>query len=278
MPSNKKKSKKKKPPASTKATRLSQGELDPRIACKQLPAERQTKFVQDYCRAVDLLQEAKESLARSPYANRMTYDNDDGVNCLDNLHACACLLQAFPLLTDMRLPAEAQVFQMLPGSSMSCSVTRDAHQVGHVSLAYICMRRFLVMLVDALQMIVFGQWGMARLVIHELEAQLDGNYIDFEELESDPELYCGLTKQDVEFALAVLGVKVNRQLYRLPPDQRERDGSPFQPPTTETLLADCRRFSERQNRVRPDSPVGSMNMAWVEIEHRNLQQAHALLV
>lgn len=233
MPSNKRKSKKKKPPASAKAAHFSpQDELDPRVACKQLPAERQTKFVQDYCRAVDLLQEAKESLASCPYAGRMTYDNDGSIDCLDNLHACACLIQAFPLKTDMRLPAEAKVFQMLPGSSMSSHVTCDAHQVGHASVVNMGMRRFLVMLVDAIQMIMFGQWGMARLVIHELEAQLDGNCIDFEELESDPDLYCGLTQQDVEFALAVLGVKVNKRLYRLPPEQREQPGSPFQPPST----------------------------------------------
>lgn len=157
---------------------------------------------------------------------------------------------------------------------MSSHVTRDAHQVGHPNLMNMGMRRFLVMLTDALQMTMFRMFTDARLVIHELEAQLDGNYIDFEELEMDPELYCGLTKQDVEFAVATLGVKVNRHLYRLPLDQRERPGSPFAPPETSSLLADCKRFSERQNQVRPESPVGSMNMAWVEIEARHLAEGH----
>jgi len=98
--------------------------------------------------------------------------------------------------------------------------------------------------------------------------------IDFEGLEADPELYCGLTQQDVEFALAVIGAKVNRHLYRLPLQQREPPGSPCTAPSTETLLADCRRFTERQNRIRPESPVASMNMGWVEIEARNLAEAH----
>jgi hypothetical protein len=157
---------------------------------------------------------------------------------------------------------------------MSSHITDDAHQVGHPNLMYMGMRRFLVILTDALQMTMFGMLACARQVVHELEAQLDGNYIDFEELEDKTELYSGLTKQDVEFAVAVLGVKVNRHLYRLPPNQRVREGSPFQAPDTETLLGDVRRFSERQIQVRPDSPVASMNMGWVEIEARNLKEAH----
>jgi hypothetical protein len=76
---------------------------------KLLPPTRQTKFVRDYSRTVDLLEKAKESLVLSPYAqlNKTHYhENDqDAINCRQNLgRACACLVQAFPLLTDMRLP------------------------------------------------------------------------------------------------------------------------------------------------------------------------------
>jgi len=181
MPSNKKKnSKKKKPPASAKRAEFAIGELDARKACKLLPTERQTKFVRDYSRAVDLLEESKESLKLSPYVEidkpASYFDNDDAVECLHNLHACACRLQAIPLLTDMRLPVEGYFLKMLPGSCMSLHVICGTHQVGHPNLMYMGMRHFLVMLVDTIMIMMGSHLGEARLVVHELEAQLNGNY------------------------------------------------------------------------------------------------------
>lgn len=44
-------------------------------------------------------------------------------------------------------------------------------------------RFWISVLADSIQSLMFGDLRGARIVIHELQAQVDGNYVDFDELQ-----------------------------------------------------------------------------------------------
>ena len=107
---------------------------------------------------------------------------------------------------------------------------------------------------------------MDRRVLHELQQHLEAGHVDFEPLDTNPDAYGGITKEDLEFAVAILGCKINRRLYRLPEAQREPSPHLFEIPTTVELLQNCAYFAQLQNKLRPTSATASMNLAWVATE------------
>jgi hypothetical protein len=137
-----------------------------------------------------------------------------------------------------------------------------------------------------------GCHGLDRRIVHELEAHCllrtrggggggpDWSALDEEKAYSVVEpnrggrrqpLFCGLSRADLEFCVAVMGVKVNRAAYRLPDGQREhphmRDPGQPEPPRS-YFLDNVRRFAEWQERLQPRSCVASMNMGWAAREVR----------
>ena len=118
--------------------------------------------------------------------------------------------------------------------------------------------------------------GKDRMVLRELVCQLLSGSISFSELSPNyppPEKYCNLTEDDVRFAVATLGVKINRKGYRTPFESRTHPCI-GKCPNDKLLIDACVRHSKVQNEVRPLSAVGSYNLAWCSNEKKDWKSAH----
>ena len=270
--------------------RLNKDEFNSADEARNLvPEKRQNRFIQQYVRADALLTEAQQTMELSP-CSKSGGGGDanlaesfrallDPTNCDYHMHAVACVIQAWPILTDNRLPIPTNLTKALPGCKLSFHCTGI---LNGPTLRNISCREFLVMLVDSFGCHLGVRSSFARRILKELQTHLDNDWINFDELEEkkDDELFCHLTEADVRFAVAVHGIKVCRHLYRTPYGLRETSNANLPPqyahkePTTQELLADCFLYSKLEHEIRPWSPVGSSNMAWCEWETRNFKAAY----
>ena len=209
------------------------GDFDPRRACGELPPEKQTQWTRAFQDAVELVQEAAAAVQLSPFSDstpndrRGDVDEHETNDCEHNIHACCALVRALMLLTDVRLGVDSWILAKLPGSPMSSHVTMDVQmaeygrELAEPMMEHMCARHLVVMLCDALRFhYIMSERGMDRRIIHELEAQITRGSVDLSELAEEhpytlPDgrtvpLYCCLTAADVEFCVAVMGVKINR--------------------------------------------------------------------
>ena len=114
-----------------------------------------------------------------------------------------------PLLTDMRLPMDTEVFRMLPGSTTSLHFTEDADNEGSALFKGMTLGRLIIFLADAITFLsqCLGLVRQTRSVIHELESLLIENLIDFFGLQKEPKFLCGLTNTISNLPLLLLKSK-----------------------------------------------------------------------
>ena len=144
------------------------------------------------------------------------------------------------LVQDCRLPFDIALPAALPGCPMLGCITEDPftedpREAGCAGLAFVDLDVFVVLLADALCLYLSGRDpGRARWVVHELELQIRGQMdeAEWDALDgADPEAnaeteelglatdggrYCGLTKQELVYAVHALGVKLSRLGFRCP--------------------------------------------------------------
>jgi hypothetical protein len=245
--------------------------LDSRVECKKLKEDRQTAFVKDYSFAADLIEEARDLLLQNAKDDRLQLFSDDNL-----IKAICKIIRAAVLLTDMRLmvyPDVVKILFMLPRCELSTHCPLDALEEGHPSLPNMTLQVFLVMMYYALQFnFTKGSMGASRRIIHELQSQLNGDLVDFSEMENFREVYSNLTEQDIRFAVACLGIKINRGLYRYP--QHSVDSPGEQPLSQGKTLENCKYFTTIQKQLRPESPTASWNLAWCAKEAEEIRDMH----
>lgn len=118
---------------------------------------------------------------------------------------------------------------------------------------------FLILLATAMRLNLMGMIHSALRLVYELHAHdANGALYDW----GSPG---GLTCLDARFALASLGVKVARKLFRKPESSRvEIPGDRLDPAlSTRALLDAVEFFASEQCELKPASPVGWWNRGWV---------------
>ena len=120
---------------------------------------------------------------------------------------------------------------------------------------------FLILLATAMRLNLMGMVHSALRLVYELHAhEANGALHDWRSPGPG-----GLTCEEARFALASLGVKVARKLFRKPEASRvEMPGSRLDPAlSTRALLDAIELFASEQCELKPESAVGWWNCGWV---------------
>jgi hypothetical protein len=195
------------------------------------------------------------------------------------LRACSAFIKAM-MLTDAR-------FEVSHGAGRSWTVgaftlPRPPDLVYHLTddpppedreatqLTTVTPHSFVIFLTAAWGARSAGMLPLALRIANELDRHLEkfaAGAPNEAQLEVEPDAFCGLTVGDLRAALACLGIKVARQLYRLPPEGRAR--TPLDTKlaeqgalTTPRLLSHVERYARLHSAGAPHSPVGAFSLAW----------------
>lgn len=215
-------------------------QLSRHIACSRLPAAKQTGFVRKYQEAVRLINVAADASKSFPttwfYDGLTSSDEELDVSELvaqeGFLSACSAFIRAMSL-TDARL-------HVVSGSGSSWSVgafelPRPPDLVFHLTddpppedrsstqLTTVTPHSFVILLTSAWGAKFGGMPFLALRIANELDRHLEifaAGAPNDAQLEPTPEAFGGLTVGELRSALACLGLKVSKQLYRLPPGER----------------------------------------------------------
>jgi hypothetical protein len=111
-------------------------------------------------------------------------------------------------------------------------------------------------------------------LVHELHAHADGNYIDWEDLEKQKATKT-LSEDYLHFALASVGIKAARSLYR------SRDSwqpLPFSEKLSSAYLLNLiETFAKEQCQFRLKRTVGYWNLGWVDTQKVRYHKVHGLI-
>jgi hypothetical protein len=159
----------------------------------------------------------------------------------------------------------------MPGSHKVYHCTASRHSPNFRRLTF---REFLVLLADTLRLRLQKKAELARSVVSELQAHLDNDWINFDDLKEHPDLFRSLTERDIRYVVAALGYRINKMLHARPAGLRETRKVPvvptmyrplFKEPATCELLADCFHYAEIMKELWPWWPrVGSSRLEWCE--------------
>ena len=159
----------------------------------------------------------------------------------------------------------------MPGSHKAyhCTASRSSPNFRRLTF-----REFLVLLADTFRFLLTKRTELARSVVSELQAHLDNDWINFDDLKEHPDLFRNLTERDIRYGVAALGFRLNKMLHERPVGLRETRKVPVVPtmyrplyeePATFELLADCFHYSEIMKELWPWWPrVGSARLDWCQ--------------
>lgn len=191
---------------------------------------------------------------RSPIVDNisdLTSDPGHMTDCVDVLRAIT--------LTDWRAPFPVNFCLRIPSSFRNITqVALPAGSSSDVCLANVGAKDFVCLLMAAIsRTLQAAKWDVARIA-HELRVHADVG-LDWGDLEgvrgSDGQ---PLTESEARFALATIGIKSTRSLYR------HEDLSGLSEELTENdLLTSIEIFSRDQVTFCPESAVGYFNLGWI---------------
>ncbi|KAL7535378.1 hypothetical protein ACHAWF_005149 [Thalassiosira exigua] len=255
--------------------------LRPRLF--EVPAKERTVMATRLVRAYDMideiekLQEARQ--VRDP--ERHCERRDIGELASDGTYVqeCALWIRAY-VSSDFRVGVSAGALDGSPLPSCWTHITSlrplEENKPQLMNMDVVC---FVILLATAIRLMPRQERGSLH-VVHELHAHAKGGWLDFDELNRHGETK-GLDEAFLRFALASVGVKQSRTLYR-----RSVCRSillvPFSTPATKskTLLRSIETFAEEQRRYMPSSPVGHWNLSYVtsQVKHNGLDPWRAAAI
>lgn len=196
------------------------------------------------------------------------------------MHCCADVIEAM-ILTDFRVGVMGATLHRFPKPSCVASVTK-LRPLGSKDpmLTYMGAREFVILLADAMMMNMYSKFPTIVLhMVHELfnHAELRFDCLDWSDLQQDPRT-AFLTEEFCRFAVASLGIKLSRRIFRSSSSGIERKATPWSDPLSNTFLLDeVDAFSRMQIMARPESPVGYWNLGWVSQQAPSQRGTHGLI-
>jgi|AntRauTorckE5430_2_1112549.scaffolds.fasta_scaffold07850_2 hypothetical protein len=245
--------------------------LDPSAMQRKLlslPPERRSATAERLIKA-DTMQKDIEKLQkeRGDYYN----DNDHvDINILKTdpsyIRECVLWIKAF-ISSDFRMAFDTSVVIGSPMPSCSMHITQ-LHPLSEnePQLMRLDALSFVILLAAAMRSPNPNFDRFSLQIIHELHAHADGKYdwLDFDDLKGIEETR-DLDEPYLRFALASVGIKRARGMYRMEGQQRAE--LPFQKKDdvatqSKSLLYSIETFAKEQIHYRPESPVGLWNLGW----------------
>jgi hypothetical protein len=252
---------------------MSRSGMEMKEMVRRLPEGQRTGYSKRFARAHDILDQLVESLAAQPFTPRMVDKPMQSiVGDSARVQECELLLQSM-LLTDFRAGIPTEVLMKPPRPSCWSKIT-SFHPIGSgemTNLMNVGAADFVVLLAATIRLHMAGSAPKAHILrmclelfAHAANGVLSGC------------MPCGLTLTgaEVRLALAMLGVKIARKLYRAAPEQRSdygeigrqigMDEMPLDPALeTAALLDTVEAFALEQCAAAPEHPVGHWNRGWV---------------
>jgi hypothetical protein len=231
------------------------------------PTEK--RFVQAY-KILDKIKDLR--------SNPISQDGDADINELledeNYVQKCVWFIQA-NILTDYRLMISPHaIVKSIPGPTCwSCVTELRPLESNDPQLLNVCAQSFVILLACSVTLLVTQSDRFALQLVHELHAHADGNYIKWEDLEKHIATKT-LSEDYLRFALASVGVKAARSLYR---SRDSRKPLPFSEKLSSNFLLDSiETFAKEQCQFGPKRAVGYWNLGWVDSQKVRYRKVHGL--
>lgn len=224
------------------------------LQTRSIPSATSTRFRQAY-EITDMLAEQVSDL---PFDEPHDAPIAELVESESIMVGCASLIRAM-VLTDFRVGVTTDVLVKLPMASVWSHATRLVPLgSSETNLLNVGHRAYVVLLACAIRLQLMGRQGFVVMnLVHELHAHAEQGCL--ESLTTDS-LALG-SAASLRFALASLGVKAARRLYR-DVDMRKRE-MPTKQLSSAALLHSIEAFAREQCLFDPMSAVGHWNHGWV---------------
>ena len=197
------------------------------------------------------------------------------------LQGCATIIHAMTL-TGFRVALVSELMVKPPMPSVWSHITlMQPPPSEEINLVGVHSREYVVLLAAAIRLFMMGHpLSHVLRIVYELSAQeAHGALDDFEsaiDVESGGQL---IDKVSVQFALASLGVRVARKLFRKPEEQRSQipGHARLEPAlSTPALLDAIEWFAKRQVELQPERSVGYWNRGWVAQQSAAVRDSNGL--
>ena len=231
------------------------------------PSATAKRFVHAY-ELVDAMEANAELLgSRYDVGNHGDWSIDDLKQDPVYLKQCVSLIQA-NALTDQRVGISAFIYSTFPLPSCWSAVTKLAPLEGkdsQIQLGNLNADSFVILLATAIVLAVTTSPHPCLRILHELRIHAECNFAErtWKELESMQvdALATKPTEASLRFALAMVGIKTARRLYRQRDDRQSDPNS--KPVTSKVLLDSIETFARDQCKFRPSCGTGYWNLGWI---------------
>ena len=224
--------------------------------------------------AYGLLNRLLDSMEQRPFPKHPK-DKPIGrlVDSAEHLGGCSSIINAM-VLTGFRAAIFSELLMKPPLPSVWSHVTNylQPGSDGDPNLVGVHSKEFVALLAAAIQLNSLGHINAALRIVYELRAQAENGALDDWQaaVASSPTLQPLESPSLVRFALASLGAKVARKLFRKQPAERSdmppqlaADMPVDDSLSTASLLDAIDIFASEQRRLQPSSAVGYWNGGWV---------------
>jgi hypothetical protein len=216
--------------------------------------------------------------------NNKSFSMDDLKQDPVYLKQCISLIEA-NTLTDQRVGIDGIVYYTFPLPSCWNAVTKLApllegmdskiQQLG----SDLSAESFVILLATATVLAVTTSPHPCLRIIHELRIHAECHFTDrtwkkLEGMEVDSLVITQPTESSLRFALAVVGVKIARRLYRQRDDRQAFPNA--KPLTSKVLLDSIETFARDQCKFRPLSGTGYRNLGWIAVQSVAKRGVHPL--
>ena len=214
-----------------------------KAAVLRSPASQRSATAERFARAYQILDNLEASLSHLPFDQEdMPIGHITSSDAM--MRGCCSLIQA-AVMTDMRIGFSPAVLQKPPMPDMWSHVT-SLHPLSsnETQLLGVHGKEFVVLLACAIRLNIIGQPNAALRIIHELHAHAAARQLASGEAWDLGGL--SLTETDCRFALATVGVKLSRKLYRMftKSHREEFPGAGTEQLSTSALLESVETFAK----------------------------------